>query len=110
MKRILKIEYKIIAILSIFIFLFPNIILADGEKNEKIVGDNTYYYLLDEDDGTSGKNVKEIEWRFKGFKKDYLDSGLSINDFTKNETYGWYTYKKDDIDWVVLRRMYTSIS
>lgn len=118
MKNNFKLKYKIVAILSIFIFLFPNLSMAavvstadstgGGNKHYKNVGGNTYSYSLD-DDGTGGKDVKDVNWRFKPFfKDDPLDTGLSVSAFKQDEEYGWYVYEANDEEWVVLRRMYTS--
>lgn len=105
MKKIHKIKYKIIAIISIFIFLFPNINLADGEKKEwKVLG--TTYYYTEEDDGSPGKDVKDVNWIIRGFTSEDLDSGENPMKFNVDKTYKWYTFNKNGTDWVVLRSMY----
>ena len=108
MKNKHKVIYKVMVLLVIFIFLFPKNILADEWEK----GDNVYYYTLDEDDGTGGKDVKEIDWKIFGFTKETLDSGVDISTFEIDEKYGWCTVKEDTgngdgTSWVVLRSMYT---
>lgn len=118
MKNNLKLKYKIVAILSIFIFLFPNLSISAVVSTADSTGGNDrqytevngvrYSFSLN-DDGTGGKDVKEINWRFKPYSDTgiFLDNGLGVNDFKQDEEYGWYVYEANDEEWVVLRRVHT---
>ena len=58
-------------------------------------------YAVTDDDGPDVSS-DNIVWTFTYYGGERLGTGLTRNDFSINDTYGWYEYDKDGTKYVVL--------
>lgn len=101
MKKLYK--YKTVSVIFVFIliiFLFPQNI---SKAEEYTIEGKTYTYTT-EDDGSDGPDVEDLEFELTWYGGDgpgTTGSGVTSNDLTINEEWGWAEYEEDGIKFTV---------